>query len=292
MTSGLLPVDLVIAVYNAWLACAWIGGLGRSPLAPWLVAAHAVGAALPWLLRRGTGAPGRALSALREVYPLLAAAFFWSELGILQRVRQLPSHDPLVAGWDLALFGAHLHLTWRAAMPWRWLDEGMHFAYFAYYLLLVVPIGVALAGRREALRDLSLRLVCAYLPCFLFYTIFPVYGPHSMPGAAHVGEPGFFESLIRAAHRAGDSPGTAFPSSHVAGVLAVAWFARLWLPRGVAVFLAAMAALVTVSTVYTGNHFTIDALVGLLWGVAAQAVLVPWLRRAVGRVPGRAAAAA
>jgi membrane-associated phospholipid phosphatase len=119
--------------------------------------------------------------------------------------------------------------------------------------------------------------------------MFPVYGPHSMPGAPHHGTPGFWEGLIRQAHHAGDSPGTAFPSSHVAGVVAIAWFAWIALPRAAAVALTVLAALVTVSTVYTGNHFAIDALIGLLWGVAAQVVVLPALQRGAARAPEEAA---
>jgi membrane-associated phospholipid phosphatase len=292
MTSGLLPFDLVIAAYNVALACVWAAASPRSAVAPWLAAAHVGAAALPWFLRHARTSPALPRVVLREGYPLLALGVFWAELGLLHRLRQIPTHDLLVAAWDRALFGVHLHLAWPAAMPQRWLDEGMHFAYFAYYLLLIVPIAVGLMRRREAFRDLMLRMMATYLVCFAFYTVFPVYGPHSTPGAPHTGTPGFFETLIRHAHQAGDSPGTAFPSSHVAGVVAIAWFAWLWLPRGQAWILTVLAALVTVGTVYTGNHFALDALVGVLWGVVAQTVLVPALRRLVERVPEGAAAIA
>src|SRR5512139_2718847 len=150
MTSALLPFDLAIAACNVVLACAWASAIPVSALAPWLVAAHLAAAALPWLLRQAPSPRGTALAVLREAYPLLALGVFWAELGLLQRVRQLPTHDALVAAWDRAFFGTHLHLAWPAAMPQRWLDESMHFAYFAYYLLLAVPIGVALMRRREA----------------------------------------------------------------------------------------------------------------------------------------------
>lgn len=292
MTSGLLPFDLAIAAYNVALACVWAAASPQSAAAPWLALAHLAAAALPWTLRHRWTAPSLPRVALREGYPLLALGVFWAELGLLHRLRQLPTHDALVAAWDRALFGVHLHLAWPAAMPERWLDEGMHFAYFAYYLLLVVPIAVGLMRRREAFRDLMLRMMITYLACFAFYAVFPVYGPHSMPGAPHHATPGFFESLIRHAHQAGDSPGTAFPSSHVAGVVAVAWFAWIWLPRPAAVSLAALAALVALGTVYTGNHFALDALLGLLWGIVAQTVVVPALRRLAERAPERAAAIA
>lgn len=285
LTRGLLPVDLLVAAFNAAMACVWAAaaaGVGGPAvgIAPWLGGAHAVAAALPWALRGRDGLPGRPCPLWREIYPLLGIPVFWAELGLLARVRPLPAHDALVAGWDRALFGVHLHAVWEPAAPWPWLRESMYFFYFSYYLLLVVPAVVILArGRQDAIRDVTLRLMATYLTCFLFYAIFPVHGPRTFdPVAVPPHHAGLFESLVERARATGDSPGTAFPSSHVAGVLTVAWFGRRWFPRGWAALLAAGAALVTLATVYTGNHFAIDALCGALWGAAAQGFLVPALR--------------
>ena len=103
----------------------------------------------------------------------------------------------------------------------------------------------------------------------------------SVIAAFHFGRQGFTDILTVPflTGAAGDSPGTAFPSSHVAGALTVAWFGCLWLGRAGAALLCVLATLVTVGTVYTGNHFAIDSLAGLLWGAGAQALIVPALAR-------------
>jgi membrane-associated phospholipid phosphatase len=294
VTRGLLPVDLLVAALNAAMACVWAAaaagaGAPRVPIAPWLTAAHAVAAALPWALRDLRGAPGRARRLLREIYPLFGIAIYWAELGLLARVRPLPAHDPLIAAWDRWLFGVHLHAVWEPAAPWPWLRESMYFFYFSYYLLLAFPALVIIArGRRDAIRDVTLRLMATYLTCFLFYAVFPVHGPRaSDPAAASPHPAALFESIVERARETGDSPGTAFPSSHVAGVVTVAWFGRRWFKPRAASLLALGALLVTLATVYTRNHYAIDALAGALWGVAVQRLLAPALAGPAGSGPRR-----
>lgn len=280
MTRGLLPVDLLVAAFNAAMACVWAAaaageGVSRVPVAPWLTAAHAAAAALPWVLRDRWKVPSRPCLLLREIYPLFGIAVFWAELGLLAQVRPLPPHDGLVAAWDRALFGVHFHAVWGPAAPWPWLRESMYFFYFSYYVMLIIPAVVIITrGRRDSIRDVTLRLMATYLTCFFFYALFPVHGPRaSDPVSMAPHHAAFFESVVERAREAGDSPGTAFPSSHVAGVVAVAWFARRWFRARTAAALALGALLVALATVYTGNHFAIDALVGGLWGVAVQVFL-------------------
>jgi membrane-associated phospholipid phosphatase len=228
--------------------------------------------------------PWRPCRLLREIYPLFGIALFWAELGLLARVRPLPPHDALVAAWDRALFGVHLHATWAPAAPWPWLRESMYFFYFSYYVMLILPAVVIIArGRRDGIRDATLRLMATYLACFLFYACFPVHGPRvSDPVPVQAHHAGFFESVVERARETGDSPGTAFPSSHVAGMVAVAWFGRRWFRRRTAAVLALGAVLVALATVYTGNHFAIDALAGALLGAAVQSIVTA----ATGRNPG------
>jgi membrane-associated phospholipid phosphatase len=275
----------MIACYNLILACVWIGAIPLGPVALPFAGVHVVAAALPWLLVRAPERIPCGVSAAREIYPFLALALFWTELGVLQEVRRIPPHDAQVAAWDLALFGAHPHQVWSAAMPAAWLSELMYGAYFSYYLILILPpLALALTGRVGRLREVSLRAMATYLGCFLCYVAFPVYGPHSFdPGAAVSGAPGVLHSLVDRARESGDSPGTAFPSSHVAGALTMAFTAWRWFPRPIGVALIVLACLVAPATIYTGNHYGIDALAGVLLAVVAQGILVPALVRIMPR---------
>jgi membrane-associated phospholipid phosphatase len=280
-TKGVVyPVDWVVASYNAILAVVWLGLVPRAPGALWVVLAHAVAAGLPWLFRSIPPVP-RWLRPLRDGYPFLGLALFWAELGPLQTLRAVPPHDPFVRSLDLAIFGVHWHEIWMNAMPGRWISETMHFSYFLYYLLLVIPpLAIGLSRGPRAFRSVALAVTITYLSCFLFYLAFPVYGPRASDAASLAAAPdGFFHTLVDRARASGDSPGTAFPSSHVAGAVTMAWLGWRWLSRRWALVLTLAALAVALATVYTRNHYAVDALAGFIWVVPLQGWLAPGLER-------------
>ena len=284
------PVHLVLIVYHLALAGVWLTLFSKSALAPWMAVAHAVFAAVRWGLRRLPRLP-RGVGALVDASPALALAFFWSELGTLQALRAAPAQDATVRWLDLQIFGVHAHEIWMRRMPQVWMSELMHFGYFLYYLVLAIPPFAILAVRgREAFRSATLAVLVTYLTCFLFYLAFPVYGPQALADPTHTAAPGgFFHDLVEGARRAGDSPGTAFPSSHVAGAVTMAWLAWRFLPRGWAAALSFAAMWIGLATVYTRNHYAIDAVLGFLWAIPLQAWLVP---RFEGSSQGKATPAA
>lgn len=274
------PVHAVLALYNLVLAAVWLTLAPKSPLAPWIALAHLSGALLPWISLRAHRLP-RGLGAVFDVIPAISMALFWSELGVLQALRAAPAHDMAVRRLDLAVFGVHWHDVWMARMPQAWMSELMHFGYFIYYgVLLLPPIGVLLARGGAAFRSATLMVLATYLSCFLFYLAFPVYGPRAAYGVeAGSAPPGIFHALVERARESGDSPGTAFPSSHVAGAVTMAWVAWRFLSRRAAITLSLAAAWITLATVYTRNHYAVDALAGLLWAIPLQGWLVPALER-------------
>ena len=279
-----MAVDFLVAGYNAILALVWLALIGRSGAAPWMALIHAVWVGLPWALRAWPLARVRGWRYLREGYPLLGFALFWAELGPLQALRGQPSHDAAVQALDLAIFRTHWQAIWMTAMPARWLSELMHFCYFLYYFLLAIPpVVIAVVGGVRAFRSTVLGLMLTYLTCFAFYLVYPVYGPRVMAPAPPAAPEGFFQSWVDRARESGDSPGTAFPSSHVAGTFTVAWLVWRWLGRRWGVVLVGIAVAVALATVYTRNHYAIDALVGALWIVPLQAWIRPAMER---RWPG------
>lgn len=277
-TGRLRPVDLLVAGYNAVLAAVWFSQ--SVPRAASLGTLHLALAALPLLLHR-LDASRMPLRAIREVYPLLLLGFFWTELGWLFAARQPAFHDDLIARVDLAWFGRHLNLTWMPAMPSLWFSELMHFLYFSYYVAAFLPpVYLAFFGPRPAAADGTLRLLATYLSCFLWYLVFPVVGPAEL--SPHYQGPlteGFFYGVTHGARAAGDSLGTAFPSSHVAGVVTAAIIAWKWLPRPVAWLLVVDAAGVMAAAVYTQNHYAIDVVAGLAWAVGLQLAVIPLVAR-------------
>jgi len=280
VSSDVRPVDRLIAAYNVLLAIVWGSVIGRADYAAPIALAHVVAVSLPWLLGR-SGGRSRFLATLHDVYPLLLMLAFWTELGFLRPFHG-PTHDAWVTALDLAVFRVHLNVVWMPAMPWLWFSELMHLSYYLYYLIIIgPPLALLLTARRGAMGDVVLRLMVTYLGCYTLYLMFPVDGPgHTMVHYQGAPTTGFFYHLVHEAGDFGDSMGTAFPSSHVAGALTAAWAGWRRFSRPVAILLALEAAGVVVATVYTQNHYAIDVLAGILWAVLLQLTVVPALERA------------
>lgn len=278
--GGVLPVDRLLALYNGLLAAIWLALAGRVPWALAICLAHGAAASLPWL-RAHDRAAGRGIRVLLGLYPLVWLLAFWTELGLLRFALHDRTYDAAVTALDAALFGANWNLVWMPAMPWPWLSELMHFSYFAYYALIFVPpLVLALAGRRDTLRDVTFRLMVSYLACYLVYLLAPVDGPmHTMPQYNGPLADGFFYRMVHAVLDGGDSLGTAFPSSHVVGAITIVLVGRRWFGRWTARLLALEAVGVTLSTVYTQNHFAVDVVAGVALALVLQRYAVPALER-------------
>ncbi len=273
------PVDRLLAAYNLLLAALWVPA--APALLPWPTMAHLAAACLPSLLDRDWGRGDAVARALREAYPLFLLLGFWSELGSLLPLLHRFTNDDLIAGLDLAIFGTHLNATWATRMPQPWLSELMHFAYFIYLpLIFLPPVAMGVRSRVDAMRDMVFRLLVTYIGCYLVYLAFPVLGPReALPAALLPVYDGFFHGLTEAARNAGDSLGTAFPSSHAAGAVTVAYIGLRWCGRWVAGALTLQAAVVVLATVYTGNHYALDAAAGAVYALVLQGVVAPTLLR-------------
>ncbi|MDX2193269.1 MAG: phosphatase PAP2 family protein [Gemmatimonadales bacterium] len=279
--DGCQPVDRWMRAVNLAFLAAWVPLLPTAPEALPLVVAHVAALWLP-ALRARAGRLRPPVAFLCDVYPLLWLAAFWAELGLRHAHVNTALNDATAAHWDLLLFGRHWNLAWAPAMPMGWLSEGMHAAYASYYLLLVgVPLAVLATRDVRAIRGLALRLAVTYGLCFIVYAWFPVEGPlasHARTGLTD----GWWLRLTLSAHAAGNSLGTAFPSSHTAGAIALAWIACMHAPAGLVRRFAgpatvALAVAIALATVYTQNHYAVDTLAGIVVAVAANLVVVPAL---------------
>jgi membrane-associated phospholipid phosphatase len=270
--------ERLVAGYNGLMALIWLGSLQRAPHAQGLLLAHTAALFLPALFRRcrGTGGFTR---LLHEIYPLILLAGFWTELDVLHATHGAPS-SPMVPALDLAVFGVHLHEKWLPAMNGLWLSEPMYLMYFLYYPLIYVPlIAMAVRGRQDAVRDMTLRLMATFLACYTVYALFPVNGPQLLltpPEGPY--QHGVFYRLVMMAQQSGSALGCAFPSSHVAGAVTIAVLGWRWFPRWVAWLLTIEAGGVFLATTYTQNHYAVDSIAGLLLALALQFGVVPALQ--------------
>ncbi len=280
VANRVLAGDRFIASYNALMAGVWALHLDRTHFAPWIVAAHMAALTLPWLFARLPDRSAGWMTTLRDLYPLVFLLAYWPELDLLHEALLVGSFDNYIVALDQHVFGTHLHAIWMPAMPYLWLSELMYFMYFAYYALIFLPpIVVAVQGRRAAVRDMAFRLMVTYVGCYLIYITFPVLGPRlAMEAYAGPHTDGLFYQIVHGALEVGDSRGTAFPSSHVAGGVTIAYLAWRWFSRPVALLMSLEATGILLSTVYTQSHYAIDAVAGLAWALGLQVFVVPMLR--------------
>lgn len=289
--SLLRPVDWLIVLFESFFALYWLVAWGEADIVPLMVLLHVFGAGVPFVIARMARGRSRPATFLRGVYPLAFIGLHWTEAGIVHTHLHERVFDAVVMQWDKALFGLHLQEIWMPAMPYVWLSEAMLFLYFTYYpVVFGTPLLIAMRQRHEATNDIVFRLFLTYAACFLVYLFFPVEGPKmSMGRMSGPHEGGFFYRLIENLTEAGDSLGTAFPSSHVAGMTALAIAGYRWFRPKTNVVLTGLAVGMTVSTVYVQHHFAIDALVGVALATAC-ATVAPALRKGLTGFSMKAAA--
>jgi membrane-associated phospholipid phosphatase len=264
----------VFITYNLLLAGLWMVP-APVPSPRWLpiaaMLAHLAATQIPKLLERTIAA---------DLYPVLAVPLVWAEMGrILPRLHTLGILDPAVVHFDALVFGSNWHLTWIAAMPWPWLSGVMYAAYCSYYaILILVPLALLLFRRHAILGGYAFRLLLVYVACALVYLMFPVVGPAAVVPTADAVRHGLFFAVSGQMQAMGDSLGTSLPSTHVTGSVAIALAAWRWFPRPVAWLFTIDAALITLATVYTQNHYAIDAAAGLVLATGLHVVVAPILQ--------------
>ena len=262
----------LFAWFQAGVAGVCAAGMGTQPVA-FVLLAIVHGAVASLLFRAADLGPtrNRILWCLATPYALWLVC--WLELGWLIRLSGQAMHDPQIAAADLALFGGHGHVLFGQWFPWA--GQAMQLIYLSYYgLILGPPLVLARRQRFIACDHYTHVVMTTYLLCFLAYMLFPVLGPRAVATAQIDHDGGVLGAVAEALRQTGDSPGTAFPSSHCAGAFAAALAAGKFARRRLRLVLLAWAALITISTIHTGNHYSIDAVAGVLVAIGVHHVAV------------------
>lgn len=224
--------------------------------------ALALAAALGWLRRRGHPEPWSSALALAAI-PLLYAQVPWLNQALAAGFR-----DPLVAGWEVTLFGFDPSRELAGMLPWRWLSEPLHLVYASFYPgIYVPPLLLALRRRHAELTTTTLGVLLAAVACYLAFDVFPVQGPRYFGPPEGVPD-GPVRGMVLLILEGGSSRGAAFPSAHVA-VMAAQTLLALRFQRRVGLVLAACTAGVGVGAVYGGFHYAVDVVAGAAVGAAA-----------------------
>ena len=278
---GLRPVEWVLGVYLAATALLMVYGAPRIPDVAIRIAIHVAGiAAIVAFARFGERLPW-SLAVLRRFYPLVLGPIFYIEIAVLNdAVWGERYFDTMVVAWERALFGVDTSQVFARVWPWTWWSELLHFGYFSYYFIpATLFVALAVTRRWERLEEYLTAIAFTFASCQIWFVLMPVTGPYHYFGPLDPPAAGsVFPVITNAIVSAGSSLGTAFPSSHVAVstcVLACAWISTRWV-RWV---LAVLVVLLTTGTVYGGFHYLIDALAGIVWGLATCAFAIGLHRR-------------
>jgi membrane-associated phospholipid phosphatase len=236
----------------------------------------------------------KALDLLRHYYPILLYTGFFCETGHLNRMFFKDYLDPMVIRWDQALFGCQPGVIFMNKLPWLAVSELFYAAYFSYYLMIGgTGLALLLRNRQQFLHFVSVVSFVFYL-CYLVYIFLPVVGPQVLIGDSQgyvlpaslqrlASEDAYPEGVSRGPffqimawiYRVFESPGAAFPSSHVAVALCTVYFSFRYL-RPIRFCHLGLAIILCLSTVYCHYHYGVD----VLGGVITVAILVPlgnWL---------------
>lgn len=269
LERGYMPADLLMLAFLGATALLIVASPLTFPGKGLYAAAHFTALIAVALVRFARTRPGSALRCVRQAYPLFMLPLLYIAVRYLNRMATTEYFDVRLVQLEQAIFGGQPSLTFHEALPWLPLSEFLHLAYIAYLLLIPAVLITLVRQRRE--RDLALfatSVMATFIPCYLVFILFPVRGPYYYFGPIDPARLGaLFPQLAHGILEGASSAGSAFPSSHVAAAICVWLVGRRFYPRWDWLLLVEAGAVI-VGTVYGGFHYAIDALAGLLVGIA------------------------
>ena len=278
----LAPIDLATLSYVAATTLAlFVFGRGDRVTSTWLLCAHVMVVAVALLAPRARAA-GLVGQFVGEWYPIILVTALYSEVGMLN-LEYGYHHDFAIQRLEQWVFGSQVSYRWIREMPNPLLSSLLHSCYLSYFAILVVaPLGQWLSGRRDGARRTIFAIMVTLYFCYAVQLFFPVTGPRYAFALAD--NPATRVWPARAAQWVldqGDAWGAAFPSSHVAASMLATFCAlRFWRPLGLALTPPTIGLIFSV--VYGQFHYGVDALSGIIVGIAVWVSLnnSPWRQRA------------
>ncbi|MBO4825673.1 MAG: phosphatase PAP2 family protein [Prevotella sp.] len=236
--------------------------------------------------------PCRLMVLARAVAQMALLSWWYPDTYELNRL--LPNLDHVFATWEQQLFGCQPALLFCQQMPQHWFSELMDLGYASYFPMILVVMLFVFLFRYKDFQRTAWIVAGSFFLYYIIYVVLPVTGPQYYFGAVGLDEiakgvfpnvgdyfnthaermtspgwsDGVFYQMVENAHNAGERPTAAFPSSHV-GVSTILMLLALrtrnkWLCWGLLPFYV----LLCVSTVYIQAHYVVDAIAGLISGVA------------------------
>ena len=220
--------------------------------------------------------------------------------------RLLPNLDHLFASWEQSVFGCQPSLLFSQAVPYGWFSELMCLGYVSYFPLIALVTLYYFFQRYKEFQMATFVILSSFYVYYFIFVLLPVTGPqfyylavgtekiaagvfpdvgnwfltHSERMAAPGWGDGFFHHLLDMAHNAGERPTAAFPSSHVGITTVLVLLAFRTHSKSLIFTILPFYILMCFSTVYLYAHYAIDAIAGLLTGIAFYYILCHLYQRA------------
>ena len=223
--------------------------------------------------RQGQTSASRFWRFWRHWYPHLFFLFCFEEMGKLVHLVTPAWQDAKLIAFDQWLTGVNPSL-WLERFQQPALNEFMQFAYFTYFVFLLILGGILYYRRDwESYWGVMTYSAVGYVLGYVISMFFPVQSPWFTFANMWHGDltGGPFTALINMIEKCGRVHGAAFPSQHVAGAVAALWGAwrhRRWLFW---IFLP-FALCMCVSTVYIRNHYVVDVFGGMATGTLGYVI--------------------
>jgi len=270
------------------------GHSARVPSWPMILLAHGAGLVLIHsLIQFHARHPANPLfDFFRCCYPILGYGVFYSETGQLNQMLYTGYLDPHFLRLEQWLFGWQPGLELMNRFPSRWLSEVLFASYFSYYLMIGgVGLALLLRNRRQFAHFVSVVSFVFYV-CYLIYIFTPVVGPRilcrgvittPLPPDVVPSSPvvtpdsvagGIFFRIMDWIYAHFETPGAAFPSSHVAIAACTVYFSFRYL-RPIRWVHLVIVVLLCVATIYGRYHYVVDVVAG---GLTAG-LLIPFGNR-------------
>jgi len=261
----------------------------------------------PMEMLKGRGRVVVMIAALWAVYRMVPCRFTFlgriaAQMGLLawwypdtyEMNRILPNLDHVFAQAEQSLFGYQPALVFAKEFPSTIISELMDMGYASYYPMIAVVCFFYFFFRYQEFEKCTFIILASFFLFYLIYIFIPVTGPtfyykavgidkivhgvfpnihdyfnthiECLPSPGY--KDGFFYQLVESAKDAGERPTAAFPSSHVG--ISVICMLLAWHSKNKLLFYVLLPLFIFLcfSTVYIQAHYAIDAIAGLITGVA------------------------
>lgn len=246
-----------------------------------------------------TKLPSKATRFLRIVAQVALLSYWYPDTFEFNRI--FPNLDHVFAAMDLSLFGCQPSLVFDricSGIVWR---EAFNMGYWLYYPMIITVALFYFFRRPNETERCTFVIIASFFIFYLIYIFLPVAGPqfyfpvigeelaavgpypgignyfdlHPEISIAQEGKGALFTELVGMAQSTGERPTAAFPSSHI-GISTVLLLLAFRAKKSLAAIMFPVYVLLCCATVYIKAHYLVDAIAGLVTGVAFY-FLTTWL---------------